>query len=96
MPLNLLLDKLGLYKINADPTVLRKKLGFIGEPMTLGLFLGLFIGIVGDFNKLGELATWGEITTCGIATAAVMAVFPKVSGIFAGSFSPITEPARRR
>ena len=91
VPLNLLLDKLGLYKVNADPTVLRKKLGFIGEPMTLGLFLGLFIGIVGDFNKLGELATWGEITTCGIATAAVMAVFPKVSGIFAGSFSPITE-----
>lgn len=96
VPLNLLLDKLGLYKINADPTVLRKKLGFIGEPMTLGLFLGLFIGIVGDFNKLGELATWGEITTCGIATAAVMAVFPKVSGIFAGSFSPITEAGKKK
>lgn len=96
VPLNLLLDKLSLYKVNADPTVLRKKLGFIGEPMTLGLFLGLFIGIVGDFNKLGELATWGEITTCGIATAAVMAVFPKVSGIFAGSFSPITEAGKKK
>ena len=96
VPLNLLLDKLGLYKVNADPATLRKKLGFMGEPMTLGLFLGLFIGIVGDFNKLGDIATWGEITTCGIATAAVMAVFPKVSGIFAGSFSAITEASKKK
>lgn len=96
VPLNILFDALGLYKVKADPDTLRKKLGFIGEPMTLGLFLGLFIGIVGDFNKLGELATWGEITTCGIATAAVMAVFPKVSGIFAGSFSAITEAGKKK
>jgi len=96
VPLNLLLDKFGLYKVNADPATLRKKLGFMGEPMTLGLFLGLFIGIVGDFNKLGDIATWGEITTCGIATAAVMAVFPKVSGIFAGSFSAITEASKKK
>ncbi|WP_130811281.1 PTS transporter subunit IIC [Olsenella sp. Marseille-P4559] len=96
VPLNLLLDKLGLYKTNADPQALRQKLGFIGEPMTLGLFLGLLIGVIGDFNKLGELATWGEITTCGIATAAVMAVFPKVSGIFAGSFSAITEAGKKK
>ena len=96
VPLNLLLDKLGLYKTNADPQTLRQKLGFIGEPMTLGLFLGILIGIIGDFNKLGELSTWGEITTCGIATAAVMAVFPKVSGIFAGSFSAITEAGKKK
>ena len=96
VPLNLLLDELGLYKVEADPSTLQKKLGFIGDPMTLGLFLGLFIGIIGDFNKLGELATWGEITSCGIATAAVMAVFPKVSGIFASSFTAITEAGKER
>ena len=96
VPLNVLFDKLGLYKVKADPEALRKKLGFIGDPMTLGLFLGLFIGIVGDINKLGSLETWGEITLCGIATAAVMAVFPKVSGIFAGSFSAITEAGKKK
>lgn len=58
--------------------------------------LGLFIGVVGNFNRLGELAAWEEITTCGIATAAVMAVFPKVSGIFAGSFSAITEAGKKK
>ncbi|MFU9915672.1 PTS transporter subunit IIC [Fannyhessea vaginae] len=96
VPINILLDKLGLYKIKADPQTLRKKLGFIGEPMTLGLFLGLLIGLIGDFNKLSELKTWGEITTCAIATASVMAVFPKVSGIFAGSFSAITDASKKK
>ena len=63
--------------------------------MTLGLMLGLIIGIIGNFKHLGELAAWGEIMSCGIATAAVMAVFPKVSSIFAGSFGPITEASKK-
>ena len=81
--------------MKADPESFKKKLGFIGEPMTLGLMLGLIIGIIGNFKHLGELAAWGEIMSCGIATAAVMAVFPKVSSIFAGSFGPITEASKK-
>lgn len=95
VPMNWLLDKIGLYKIKSDPETFRKKLGFIGEPMTLGLFLGLFIGIVGNLRQLGTLAAWGEISSCAIATAAVMAVFPKISSIFAGSFSAITEASKK-
>lgn len=90
-----LLNKTGLYKIKADPQAFRKKLGFLGDPMTLGLFLGLFIGIVGNLTELNKLSAWGEITTCGIATAAVMAVFPKISAIFAGSFTAITESSKK-
>lgn len=93
--MNWVLDKIGLYKIKADPETFRKKLGFIGEPMTLGLFLGLFIGIVGNISRLNTLAAWGEIASCGIATAAVMAVFPKISAIFAGSFTAITEASKK-
>ncbi|MPM44910.1 PTS system galactitol-specific EIIC component [bioreactor metagenome] len=93
--MNWLLDKLGLYKIQADPETLKEKLGFMGEPMTLGLFLGLGIGIIGNFNALGTLSTWGTILTCGIATSAVMAVFPKISAIFAGSFTAITEASKK-
>ncbi len=95
VPMNWLLDKLGLYKIKADPETFRKKLGFIGEPMTLGLFLGIIIGLIGNMKQLGTLAAWGEITACAIATAAVMAVFPKISSIFAGSFTAITEASKK-
>jgi len=90
-----ILNKLGLNKIKADPESFRKKLGFMGEPMSLGLFLGLFIGVVGNLTRLNTLAAWGQIFTLGIATSAVMSVFPKISSIFAGSFSAITEASKK-
>jgi PTS system galactitol-specific IIC component len=95
IPINRVLDLFGLYKIKSDPETFRKKLGFIGEPMTLGLFLGLVIGIIGNFKRVGTLSAWGEIAACAIATAAVMAVFPKISSIFAGSFTAITEASKK-
>lgn len=90
-----ILNKLGLNKIKADPESFRKRLGFMGEPMSLGLFLGLFIGVVGNLTRLNTLAAWGQIFTLGIATSAVMSVFPKISSIFAGSFSAITEASKK-
>lgn len=93
--MNWLLNRFGLYKVKADPDSFRKRFGFLGEPMTLGLLLGLFIGIIGNVKHLGELKSWGTIMVCGVATASVMAVFPKISGIFAGSFGPITEASKK-
>lgn len=89
------LNKFGLYKIKADPASLKSKIGLMGEPMFLGLFLGLGIGIIGNINALGELATWGTIVQAGIATSAVMSVFPKVSGIFSGAFTALTDASRK-
>jgi PTS system galactitol-specific IIC component len=96
IPLNWLLNKMGLYKIQMDPEGMRKKLGFIGEPMTLGLMLGIIIGFVGNITRIGELKAWGEILSCGIATSAVMSVFPKISAIFSGAFTAITEASKKK
>lgn len=75
--MNWVLNKLGANKINLSPEVLQKRLGIIGEPITLGLILGLLIGILGNIKHLGELASWGQITTVAISTGAVMASFSK-------------------
>lgn len=96
IPLNWLLNKLGLYKIQMDPEGMRKKLGFIGEPMTLGLILGIIIGTVGNITRIGDLKAWGEILSCGVATSAVMSVFPKISSIFSGAFTAITEASKKK
>jgi len=88
-------SKLGLDNVQLSPSDLQKKLGFLGEPVSLGLLLGILIGIVGNFKNLGDLSAWGEIATAGIATAAVMAIFPRVAGIFAQAFLPITEAANK-
>ena len=95
IPLNWMMNKLGLYKVQADPMALKKRLGAIGEPMTLGLILGLIIGVIGNVSRIGELAAWGEILTCGIATSAVMSVFPKISSIFSGAFTAMTEASKK-
>lgn len=89
-------NKLGLHKVKLNPQTLQKKLGFLGEPISLGLFLGLFLGILGNLKSLGTLSAWGEITNVGIATSAVMAIFPKIAGIFAQAFAPISQAASRQ
>ncbi|MBY2478361.1 PTS galactitol transporter subunit IIC [Clostridioides difficile] len=88
-------NKLGLNKIKLNPKELEKKLGFLGEPITLGLFLGMFIGILGNMTRITTMEAWGEIMKVGISTSAVMAIFPKVASMFAQAFAPITEAARK-
>lgn len=93
--MNWILDKLGAGKINWDPATLKKKLGFLGEPITLGLFLGLLIGIMGNLNTLNTLDGWGSVFTMGLAVSAVMAVFPRVASIFASAFTSLTNASKK-
>lgn len=88
-------NALGLNKIKLNPKELERKFGFLGEPMTLGLFLGMFIGILGNMERIATLPAWGEIMKVGISTSAVMAIFPKVASMFAQAFAPITDAARK-
>ncbi|WP_326512456.1 PTS galactitol transporter subunit IIC [Clostridium intestinale] len=90
-----ILNAIGFNKIKLNPQILQKKLGFFGEPISLGLLLGMFIGALGNLTSLNTLAAWGEITKMGIATSAIMAIFPKIAGLFAQAFLPITEAARK-
>ncbi len=90
-----ILNLLHFDKIKLNPKSIEKKIGFLGEPMTLGLFLGLFIGILGSVENLGSIATWGDILEVAVATSAVMAIFPKIASMFAQAFAPITEAARK-
>lgn len=93
---NWIMNKLGAYKIRWRPEDIRERIGFLGEPIVLGVILGLLIGLLGNLNELGTLAAWGSTMTIAISTAAVMAIFPRVANIFASAFMPITEAARKR
>lgn len=88
-------NKLGLNKVKLNPDELQKKLGFLGEPVSLGLMLGLLIGILGNVSRINTIAGWGQIAITGVATASIMAIFPKVAGIFAQAFLPISEAASK-
>lgn len=94
--MNVLLSKLGFNKIKLNAQELQKRFGIMGEPMFIGLVVGALIAVIGYYNALGKLATWGVITSSAISTAAVMAVFPKVAGIFASAFTTLTDAYKKK
>ena len=92
--MNWFLGKIGFDKIKLNAQTLQKKLGILGEPMFIGLVVGALIGIIGNFNALvgeGALTAWGTVSSAAVSTAAIMAVFPKVAGIFASAFTTLTD-----
>ncbi len=93
--LDLLLNLVGADRVNIRPESIQKKLGALGEPMFIGLFVGLLFGIIGNFNSLGTLEAWGNITQVGIMTSAVMAIYPRIASIFAGAFTALTDASKK-
>jgi PTS system galactitol-specific IIC component len=92
---NWILNKLGAYKIRWKPDDLRDRLGFLGDPIALGFILGFILGFLGNINRLGELAAWGQIMLVAMGTAAVMAIFPRVAAIFAQAFTHLAAASRK-
>ena len=88
--MNFILNKLGFNKIQANPAALVKKVGLLADPKVIGLILGALIGIISYSTQLGSIDSWGSIATCAIATSAIMAIFPKVAGMFASAFTPLS------
>ncbi|GEN85822.1 PTS transporter subunit IIC [Oceanobacillus sp. FSL W8-0428] len=77
----------GLNKLHADPETLRKRFGVFGEPLVMGLLLGLLIGILGEYNIQG-------ILTLGIQMAAVLILLPRMVALLMEGLIPISEGTR--
>jgi PTS system galactitol-specific IIC component len=93
--MDIIMDKFHLNKIKADPETIQKKLGFLGDPTTLGFLLGILIGVLGHLKTLNTIESWGNIALVGVATAAVMTIFPKIASIFASAFTIITDASKK-
>lgn len=86
--LNKIEDKIpGLNKLDANPDTLRKRFGIFGEPLMMGLILGMLIAIVAGF-------TWTKVITVGIGMAAVLVLLPKMVALLMEGLIPLSEGAR--
>ncbi|MGC8979394.1 PTS galactitol transporter subunit IIC [Caldisericum sp.] len=94
IPLNWILDKLHLDKIKADPESIKERWGIFGDPIIIGLFLGLIVGFLGNLKTLNNLNSWFDILKLGISMAAVMYIFPKMVSILMDGLIPISEGVR--
>jgi PTS system galactitol-specific IIC component len=88
----------GLRDLKADPDTIRKKWGIFGEPVILGLIIGLILGILAfAFNKPADqtwLATISQILGVGMNLAAVMLLLPRMVAILMEGLIPVSEAAR--
>ena len=86
---------IGINKVKLNPESLKTKLGIFGEPMTLGFLLGMIIGILGSLKNLASLEVWGGILGFAMSLAAVMTIFPLITGVFASAFGPLAEAVEK-
>lgn len=95
--LNKIEDKIpGFNKIDIDAGNLKDKIGMIGEPMMIGLILGLVIGVLANMGQpevtMSILAQ--RAINLGVQMAAVMVILPRMVALLMEGLMPISEGAR--
>lgn len=81
-------DKIpGINKLHADPETIQKRFGIFGEPMMMGIILGLVLGILAGYEV-------SEIFNVGMSMGAVMFLMPRMVKILMEGLIPISESIR--
>ncbi len=87
---NWVLDRIpGVKDIHWDESNIREKWGIFGEPLFLGVLLGIVVGAIGGMWK-----TPAALLTLGITVGTAMILIPKIIGFFMEALTPIAESAK--
>ena len=94
-PYALAIDKVlrrfpALEKIKADPESLRARLGVWGEPMMIGFYVGLFLGLVA-YIPPWEINNLANIYKVAVYIAALMLLEGRMIGILMEGLLPIAD-----
>jgi PTS system galactitol-specific IIC component len=84
----------GVGSTTWDPDTIQERFGIFGESVTIGLVLGIFLGIGANLNSLGSLSSWYTILGAGITFAAVMYILPMMVGILMEGLTPLSDSIR--
>lgn len=84
----------GLNKLHADPEAIQERFGILGEPLILGLVLGLIIGVLGNIGNAFNGDYLKTVLTLGVQLAAVMTLLPRMVAILMEGLIPLSEGAR--
>ncbi|MDO5146211.1 MAG: PTS transporter subunit IIC [Eubacteriales bacterium] len=91
-----LFNKMKFKEIRLDPDSLQKRLGFLGEPAMIGIIMGMILGIVAYLNVLTDPSTWSVILKFALTLAAMLVIYPTVSGMFVKGLVPISQSMNAR
>ena len=86
--INWLLEKIpGFSKLDIDAEGLKKKFGVLGEPLVLGVIVGMLIGMVARLDVK-------KILFLGVTMGAVMELIPRITKLFIDGLMPISEKTK--
>lgn len=85
LPLQFLFDRIpGLNKLEMDSKKIRDKFGVFGEPMFIGVFIGIGLSLLARYNVKDTLDV-------AINLAAVMVILPRMTKILMEGLMPLSE-----
>ena len=84
----------GINKVNIDSDGMKKKFGLFGEPLFLGVLIGIIIGCLAckDWNEV--VANIPVTLQIGIKMGAVMELIPRITSLFIEGLKPIAEATK--
>ncbi len=92
---NWIMDRIpGVKKWDANPDNIQKRLGVMGEPVVLGLIIGLVLGLLGYWGSGDFQTVLVKVLQTGINLAAVMLLLPRMVQILMEGLIPVSEAAR--
>ena len=93
--LNWCFDRIpGFDKLDIDAEGMKKKFGVLGEPLLLGVLVGILIGCL-SCRSLGEIVERIPfILGLGIKMGAVMELIPRITSLFVEGLRPIAEATK--
>ncbi|OPJ57999.1 PTS galactitol transporter subunit IIC [Clostridium chromiireducens] len=77
----------GIKNLKADPETIQKRFGVFGEPMMMGLILGVVLGILAGYGV-------DKTLQIGISMAGVMFLMPRMVRILMEGLIPVSESVR--
>ncbi|MGI3125614.1 PTS galactitol transporter subunit IIC [Nitratireductor sp. PBL-C9] len=84
----------GVNKINISTETIERRFGVFGEPVVLGLVIGLVLGAIGYYNA-GDFGTvLSKVLQTGMTLAAVMLLLPRMVKILMEGLLPVSEAAQ--
>lgn len=86
--INRALDKIpGFSRLDVDAEGLKRKFGVFGEPLLLGVIVGILIGVAAHFDVK-------MVLTLGVTMGAVMELIPRITKLFIDGLKPISVKAQ--
>ena len=89
------LDKIpGMDKLEIDAEGMKKKFGLLGEPLFLGILVGIIIGGLSCESWKEVVDKIPYILGLGIKMGAVMELIPRITSLFIEGLRPISDATR--